>query len=84
MVNPGFYKGEKINDLNIYMLDKISVQMSLYYTQIVENSTIAYSDQPKNVRPAQRLFRKRQETSGKFKNDSIPLKNLDLSFTKIY
>ena len=38
MVNQGFYNGKKINDLRKYIFDKISVQMSLYYTQIEENS----------------------------------------------
>ena len=40
MVNHGFYNGGKINDLNNFIWDKISVQMSLYYTQIKENSNI--------------------------------------------
>ena len=40
MVNNGFYNGKKINNLKNYILDKISVQMSFYYTQIEENSNI--------------------------------------------
>ena len=38
MVNHGFYTGKKINDLKNDILDKISVQMTFYYTQIEENS----------------------------------------------
>ena len=40
MVNHGFYDGKKINNLKNDNLDKIEVQMSLYYTQIEENSNI--------------------------------------------
>ena len=35
-----FIIGEQIKYLKNYILDKISVQMSLYYTQIEENSNI--------------------------------------------
>ena len=40
MVNHGFYNGKKINDLKNDIMDKISVKMSLYFTQIEENSNI--------------------------------------------
>ena len=40
MVNQGFDNKEKIYDLKNYILDKISIQMSLYYTQIEENSNV--------------------------------------------
>ena len=40
MVNNGLYNGNKINDLKNGILDKILVQISLYYTQIEENSYI--------------------------------------------
>ena len=40
MVNHGFHNGKNINDLKNYILDKISFQMSLYYSQIEENSNI--------------------------------------------
>ena len=40
MVNHGFDNGKKINDLKNYILDKISVQTSLYNTQVEENSNI--------------------------------------------
>ena len=36
MVNHGFYNRKKINDLKNNILDKISVQIRLYYTQIKE------------------------------------------------
>ena len=35
MLNHGFYSGGIINDLKHDILDKIAVQMSLYYTQIL-------------------------------------------------
>ena len=40
MVNYGFYNGKKINNLKNDILDKISVQRRLYYTQIELNSNI--------------------------------------------
>ena len=40
MVNQGFDNREKIYNLKNYILDKISIQMSLYYTQIEENSNV--------------------------------------------
>ena len=40
MVNHGFYNWEKIKLIKNDIFDKISVQMSLYYTQIEENSNI--------------------------------------------
>ena len=40
MVNHGFYIEKKINNLKNHILDKILVQMSLYYTEIEENSNI--------------------------------------------
>ena len=40
MVNYGFYNGEKIKLIKNDIFDKISVQMSLYYTKIEENSNI--------------------------------------------
>ena len=40
MANHGFYNRKKIYDLKNNMFDKISVQMSLYYTQIEENRNI--------------------------------------------
>ena len=40
MVNHGFYNGKKINELRNYILDTISVPMSLNYTQNEENSII--------------------------------------------
>ena len=35
-----FHNGKKNNDLKNDILDKVAVQMSLYYTQIGENSNI--------------------------------------------
>ena len=40
MVDQDFYSGKKINNSKNDILDKISVQMSLFYTQIEENSNI--------------------------------------------
>ena len=38
MVNHGFYNGNKVRNLKDAILNKILVQMSLYYTQIEENT----------------------------------------------
>ena len=40
MVNHSFYNGKKIINIKNDILDKIAVKMSLYYTQIEENSSI--------------------------------------------
>ena len=40
MVNYGFCSGEKVKDLNNAIFGQILVQMSLYYTQIEDNSNI--------------------------------------------